>query len=432
MKGESERVLFAHHYPVAVFGGGVSGSAAARLALALGADVETYDEKDGSTFGREQASRTELVITSPGFHRHHPWILRARDAGCIVLGELDFASLFWSGEIIAVTGSNGKTTVTEFLTKVLRESRIEAVATGNVGYPFSAAVMKNDSPDAIAVCEVSSFQAESLELLRPVSVLWTSFSEDHLDRHANLKEYFEAKKRLAGLTPADAVFLGNGVAEVGRSMGRPFAKRNYRVSDGHLSQVEIPKDSPFSLGPQKGNYALVRAFCQSRGIADESLERAARGFRLSRHRLSQPWKVGQVSFWNDSKATNFGAAMAACRHFGAKTFWIGGGQSKGGDLVDFCQRMKHLVHKAYLIGSSAHTMKNLFSRLDTPARVFATLGDAVKQAFCEANGKADVLFSPGFASFDQFKGFEDRGKCFERAVLDLKKIVEPITRPRIA
>lgn len=432
MRGESERVQFAHHCPVAVFGGGVSGRAAARLARSMGAEVEIYDEKNGAVFSEMEVSRAQLVVTSPGFHRHHPWIALARKAGCIILGELDFASLFWSGRIVAVTGSNGKTTVTEFLTKVLRASNFEAIASGNVGYPLSAAVLEYDSMDSVAVCEVSSFQAESLELLRPTSVLWTSFSEDHLDRHADLLEYFKAKTRLTDLTSSDSVFLGQGVPEAGRSLGLPFPKENHRVSEGQLSELLIPKGSPFNLGPQKGNYALVRAYCRSRGIADEAVERAARAFRLPGHRLSHPWKVGEVSFWNDSKATNFGAAVAACRHFAEKTFWIGGGQSKGGDLTDFCKRMKQLVRKAYLIGSSAQTMKNLFSRLGMPATVFATLSDAVKQAFHEAKGKADVLFSPGFASFDQFRGFEDRGKCFEQAVLDLKNSFEPISRPLIA
>lgn len=432
MKGESERVQFAHHYPVAVFGGGVSGRAAARLARSLGAEVQVYDQRKGSVFGREEVERTGLVVTSPGFHRDHPWIVLARKAGCMIMGELDFASLFWFGRIIAVTGSNGKTTVTEFLTKVLRESNLDAVAAGNIGYPLSTAALEHDSIDAVAVCEVSSFQAESLELLRPASVLWTSFSEDHLDRHANLQEYFKAKARLTDLTASDSVFLGAGVSEAGRSLGVPFPKRTYHVSENQVSECVIPKDSPFNLGPQKGNYALVRAYCRSLGIEDEAVERAASGFHLPGHRLSQPWKVGDVSFWNDSKATNFGATVAACRHFAEKTFWIGGGQSKGGDLSCFCKRMKQLVRKAYLIGSNAQNMKNMFSKWGTPATVFATLNDAVKQAFHEAKGKTNVLFSPGFASFDQFRGFEDRGKCFEQAVLDLKNSFEPTTRPLIA
>ena len=167
-------------------------------------------------------------------------------------------------------------------------------------------------------------------------------------------------------------------------------------------------------------------------LPSELVQRAARDFRLSGHRLSAPIKVGEVSFWNDSKATNFGATMAACGHFAEKVLWIGGGQSKGGDLKVFCQRIKDMVRGAYLIGSSASKMLPFFARMGTPVRVFTSLAQAVSATFQEAGRRADVLFSPGFASFDQFAGYEERGKCFEKAVLDLKKHREPLNRARMA
>ncbi|MFP6899652.1 MAG: UDP-N-acetylmuramoyl-L-alanine--D-glutamate ligase [Opitutales bacterium] len=431
MRGDCERVHFTLRCPIAVLGDGVSGRSAARLARSLGAEVEIYDEA-GLPFGPRDADQAKVVVSSPGFRKNHPWLDLAKEAGCAVVGELDFASAAWRGEIIGVTGSNGKTTSTDFLTKVLQAANIEAVATGNIGYPLSAAVLEHDSPNAVAVCEVSSFQAESLNLLRPSSVLWTSFSEDHLDRHSDLPEYFEAKANLARRVAINRLYLGEGVSEAAASLGRPYLKGFQWKRKGENSGKGIPNDSPFRLGPQRGNYYLVRAFCRENGLPDSLVERVACDFSMPEHRFSQPIKVGGVSFWNDSKATNFGAAFAACRHFSEKAIWIGGGQSKGGDLAAFCNRMKDVIKGAYLIGASAPAMHRHFHGTGTSARVFSSLRDAVKAAFGEAGQKANVLFSPGFSSFDQFTSYQDRGKCFERAVLDLKKPGEPLNRPTMA
>tara|TARA_Y100001934_G_C12373609_1_gene787839 strand:+ start:711 stop:2006 length:1296 start_codon:yes stop_codon:yes gene_type:complete len=431
MKGNRERRKYALRCPVAILGDGVSGRAAARLASSLGSSVKTFAE-NGALFGPKEARWAKLVVTSPGFPKDHPWLQLAESTGCSVIGELDFASIVWPGEIIAVTGSNGKTSVTKFLTKVLREYGIKAFATGNIGYPLSAAVIEHASSSAVAICEVSSFQAETLQFLRPSSVLWTSFSEDHLDRHANLHEYFEAKANLARRTSPDRLFLGEGVMQAAKSMGRHYLRGFDWQSATIHSDEEIPEDSPFSLGPQSGNYSLVRAFCRERGLPDDLVRRVAREFDLPDHRFSEPIKVDEISFWNDSKATNFGAAVAACGHFAKKAFWIGGGQPKGGNLEVFCHRLKDIVQRAYLIGSSAPDMLSHFARIGTPAQSFACLGDAVRAAFQEAGRKADIVFSPGFASFDQFANYEDRGKSFERAVLNLKKPEKQLIRSNMA
>tara|TARA_Y100000588_G_scaffold147826_1_gene161715 strand:- start:96 stop:1391 length:1296 start_codon:yes stop_codon:yes gene_type:complete len=431
MRGDCERIHFTLRCPVAVLGDGVSGRSAARLARSLGAEVQIYDEQ-GLSFGSRDAAHAKVVVTSPGFHKNHPWINAAKKTGCAVVNELDFAAAAWRGKIIGVTGSNGKTTSTSFLTEVLQAAGIEAVATGNIGYPLSAAVLEYDSANAVAVCEVSSFQAESMDFLRPSSVLWTSFSEDHLDRHSDLLEYFEAKATLARRVPSNRLFLGRGVSEAAASLGRPYLKGFQWDRNGESTGEGIPSGSPFCLGPQRGNYFLVRAFCREIGLPDSLVESVAADFSLPGHRFSQPIKVADVSFWNDSKATNFGAAFAACRHFSEKATWIGGGQSKGGDLAAFCDRIKDVIDSACLIGSSAPDMLRHFARTGTPARVFSSLKDAVKASFGEAAQKGNVLFSPGFSSFDQFSGYEDRGKCFERAVLDLKKLGEPLNRPTMA
>ena len=182
--------------PVAVFGGGVSGQAVRGLLGCLGVRSEIFDQNaeagDAQDFDRAQAGEHRLVVFSPGFPPNHAWLQAARAAGCACLGELDFASLFWRGRIVAITGTNGKTTLTEFLTHALGAAGETAFAVGNVGFPFSRLPLRTSAVEAIAVCEVSSFQAETLRHFRADATLWTNFAENHLERHAGMKDYFSA------------------------------------------------------------------------------------------------------------------------------------------------------------------------------------------------------------------------------------------------
>src|SRR5208283_1591993 len=167
--------------PVAVMGAGVSGDGTLRLLSRLGAKAVVYDKR-GCEFTAERAREHGLVVFSPGFPLLHPWLECARKAGCICMAEIDFASVFWLGRIVAVTGTNGKTTLTEFLAHALGAAGIRARAAGNIGLPLTQLVAEEGggAPQAIAVCEVSSFQAEPLGHFRADASLWTNFAEDHL------------------------------------------------------------------------------------------------------------------------------------------------------------------------------------------------------------------------------------------------------------
>ena len=219
--------------PVAVFGAGVSGQGVLSLLAALGARGELYDEKAGAAekvFGAARAGRHGLVIFSPGFPPEHAWLATARAAGCTCLGELDFASIFWQGELVTITGTNGKTTLTEFLVHALNFLGRPAHVTGNVGYSFSRFVIEQPAA-TVAVCEVSSFQSETLRYLKPTATLWTNFAEDHLERHAAMEAYFSAKWRLVELTPVGASFLGSSVQAYAQRTGRILASSARIVSD---------------------------------------------------------------------------------------------------------------------------------------------------------------------------------------------------------
>lgn len=410
--------------PAAIFGAGVSGRAAGDLLRSQGRFFEVYDERGGAQarteFGEHEAARHGLVIHSPGFPPEHPWFETARKAGCLVLGELDFASLFWGGGSIAVTGTNGKTTVTEFLAYAFKRAGQQAVAVGNIGYPMSRLFELSNHEGAVAVVEVSSFQSESLKHFRPQSLIWTNFDEDHLERYASLKDYFEAKWRLVEQLSRPSLVIGESVATWAEKFGKtlPSFTRVVRRED---KLGGPPANSPFLSYPQQENYRLVRAFWEKESMSVVTLESAAAQFRLPRHRLQKVDELRGVSFWNDSKATNFASALAAMKTFRQPVIWIGGGKSKGGDIGAFAQSMAGQIQGAALLGETAPELAEHLQAAGVGCQVCRSLPEAVAKAFAQAPAGAVVLLSPGFSSLDMFESYTQRGFAFEQAVLGLKK-----------
>lgn len=418
-------------YPVAILGAGVSGRAAAELLHRLGASIEIYDERNGgdvqAQFTPADASIHRLVVCSPGFKPDHPWLEVARSSGCRIIGEIDMPALLWRGSIVAVTGTNGKTTLCEFLAFALRRVGLDAMAVGNNGYAFSRLLTQSDgSSRSVAVCEVSSFQAEQSNYLKPTATIWTNFEEDHLDRYCDCREYFTAKWRLVELT-AGPLYIGSSVAVAAAEYGYtlPESARIVRRSDAGDA---IPEGSPFTSWPQQENYLLARAWWQDQGLDDSALAEAALNFTLPRHRLSRVAELDGVSFWNDSKSTNFGSVYAALETFDRPIVWIGGGKSKGGDIVGFARRLIGRIKFASLIGETAAQIGGVFREAGVPHRISASLDEAVVVAAAAAAAGDVVLFSPGFASFDQFRSYSDRGISFERTVLGLKKHPAQVNR----
>ncbi len=404
--------------PVAIFGGGVSGRGVVSLLASIGGSGCVYDEKAADAeneFTVEQARRHGLVVFSPGFAPEHLWLETARAAGCICLGELDFASLFWQGEVLAITGTNGKTTLTEFLTHALNLSGRRAHMTGNIGYPFSRLVIEQTGRVDIAVCEVSSFQAETLQYLRPTATFWTNFAEDHLERHPGLAAYFNAKWQLVARTPAAAVFVGSSVQKFAAESGRDLPESACVASEGQPVIARLA-GTVFGAYPQLENFLLALAWWRQAGLPEEKLYAAARSFRLGAHRLAKVGERHGVTFWNDSKATNFHAAEAALATFAAPVLWIGGGKAKGGDLAGFVARIATRIRHAFLIGETQPVLAGFCRAQQVPFTPCGNLEEAVKSALARAVSGDHILLSPGFASFDMFRGYDDRGRQFESIV----------------
>ena len=408
--------------PVAIFGGGVSGQAVRDLLAPMGARSELFDEKPGvgtkHAFDPAEVGRHQLVVFSPGFAPDHPWLQAARAGGCTCLGELDFASLFWRGRLVAITGTNGKTTLTEFLAHALTAAGESACAVGNVGLPFSRLPGQAWPVSTVAVCEVSSFQAETLEYFRADATLWTNFAEDHLERHPGLEAYFAAKWNLLAHTREGAVFAGSSVQRFAREFGR-WLPPAAGVSSEDAAPDPRLEGTIFALYPQRENFLLALAWWRHSGRPESALYAAARSFRLGRHRLALVGERRGVSFWNDSKATNFHAVEAALGGFSLPVHLILGGKSKGGDLGAFVRRIASKVRHAWLIGETRAALAAFCAAEKIPHTVCASLEEAVGGAAAAARSGDNVVLSPAFASFDMFRSYADRGDQFEKLVSNL-------------
>ncbi len=410
--------LLAH--PVAVFGAGVSGQAVLGLLTGLSARGVLYDEAQRDTahpgFSNETAHIHRLVIFSPGFAPNHPWLVTARALGLVCLGEHDFAALFWSGPTVAITGTNGKTTLTEFLAHALRTTGRTVAAAGNIGHPLSRLVTQSPPADTTAICEISSFQAETLQHFRPGAVLWTNFAEDHLERHPGMDAYFSAKAHLIKRAAGAPVYIGDSVSAYATSHGHalPANVRHVRT-EGQPADPQLA-GTVFAQYPQRENFLLAAAWWRESGHDPAELYAAAQTFRLGAHRLAKVAERHGVSYWNDSKATNFHAAEAALAGFASPVHWIGGGKSKGGDIPSFVHRIAPRIRHAYLLGETSQTLADAFRPTAVPATLCADLSQAVRAAAAAAQPGDHVILSPGFASLDMFRGYDDRGRQFEQFV----------------
>jgi len=265
---------------------------------------------------------------------------------------------------------------------------------------------------------VSSFQAEQLGHFRADALLWTNFAEDHLERHPGMEAYFAAKWELVTRTPAARFFAGSSVWRYAAQIKRPVAPGACVETEGQRADTRL-EGTPFASYPQRENFILAAAWWRSEGLDEEALYEAAGTFRLGRHRLSRVAEVDGVTYWNDSKATNFHAVEAALAGLRGPIVLIAGGRSKGGDLAGFVRRISPRVSHAVLIGETGPALAAAFEVCSVPHAVCDTLDDAVRGAAAAAQPGGDVLLSPGFASFDMFRSYEDRGNRFERAVTEL-------------
>ena len=406
--------------PVAILGAGISGNGAAALLTKFGWDYIIYDEQ-GRVFNKGEARTCSFVICSPGFNKDHPWRKLAHEFEKEMITETDFASNFTDAKIITITGTNGKTTLTTFLTHLWNGNGKNAIAAGNIGLPLSQVVADGINRDTTIFLETSSFQAEDLKYIKPESVIWTNFEGDHLDYHGTKKDYFHAKAKLLNLVGHGKVLIGKSVKDYADGIGYDFPKQTQFVERVTNNRILNGSDHFLESYPQSENIALGFEYAKSVGVGIDEFRDAMKTYSPEPHRLQKLETIGNATFWNDSKATNFSSTVAACKNFSDHLFWIGGGRKKGGFLEEFADKLKPLVSRAFLIGETGEALAKILKKDDLPATFCESLEEAVKKAFSKVTNKTNILFSPGFASFDSFSDYADRGNCFIKLVLDLKK-----------
>ncbi|MDG1139024.1 MAG: UDP-N-acetylmuramoyl-L-alanine--D-glutamate ligase [Opitutales bacterium] len=414
--------------PVAVFGKGISGQGVASLLNEFTWSYEFFDQTEKS-FMDAKASQYSIVVTSPGFFPNHPWVKKAKASGVPVYGELDFASTFTNNKIVAVTGTNGKTSLVTLLCHIWKKAGKAAVCAGNIGTSLSSIIARGLNSQATIFLEVSSFQAQNIKFLSPDNLIWTNFSPDHQDYHLSLTEYFKAKYSLVTQLKGDGFAIcGLSVHEFARLNHLPVLKELKGISRDLISHGDIQPGSFFSTFPQRENVALAYKISRQLGVSKKSFFTFLQSYQPEPSRLACIAEIDGVSFWNDSKATNFSATIAACKHFSNRLIWIGGGREKGESLAVLSKAMHGAIIHAFLIGEVASKLSKSLQSHQIKVTCCSTLNEAVRKAFSGAKQVTDILFSPAFASFDMFENYIERGNIFNKLVFDLKKGHTPCTQ----
>ncbi len=402
--------LFPKLQKIGIFGSGISGMGCAHLCEKLGISYEIVDEARGGC-QKPHFERYDLCVFSPGFKPTHPWIQWVYKQKIPFVNEIDFAALQLKNPIIAVTGTNGKTSVTEALTQLLCFMGKPAYAVGNNGNVLSEVVAKDIlTSKEILVCEISSYQAWLLRYLKPIYTLWTNIAEDHMSYHGDFKHYFASKRHLLDLTQK-FIFCGPRLKQYFKNDPRVIFSEDCENLTDWFSKFPVC----FSKG-QCENFSLLKTFSEKLGIPQQLLDSCLKNFRQCPHRLYCCFKNEKYEFWNDSKGTNLHAVEAALESLKHKenVYWILGGKSKEESLEIFPKVLNRYsnVKKIFLIGE---TGKALFCKKNTfnASTQYTTTLEGVFSNLKQDTPPFVVVLSPGFSSWDQFSSYTERGNLFE-------------------
>ncbi|MHB1702321.1 MAG: UDP-N-acetylmuramoyl-L-alanine--D-glutamate ligase [Acidobacteriaceae bacterium] len=443
---------------VLVVGLGRSGLAAAMFLRSQGACVTVSDIRSADLLAREIPSlldagimvetgghglftfrRQDLIVVSPGVPLDTPELKQARSFGLPIIGELELAAQHLHGSILAVTGSNGKTTTTTLLGKILTEGGLPTQVGGNIGLPV-VDLIASSAPETWNVLEVSSFQLETIDEFHPRIAAILNITPDHLDRHGSLENYIAAKEKIfANQTPDDLLVLNADDDAAQRCAARARSsiywfsgKRPVRqgafVHQGVV--VFVPSEGaamepvlPVASIPLKGAHNvenILAAVCAARlaGVAADSIRQSIESFSAVEHRLEFVASVNGADYYNDSKATNVDAAMKAIASFPHGVHLILGGKDKNSDYTLLAPLLRQRVKSVYTIGSAAQKIEHQLAGVVKMVAA-GTLDQAVRCASEAAQPGETVLLAPACSSFDQFENYEQRGRTFKELVLAL-------------
>ena len=430
-----------------VAGAARSGIAAAELLARRGAAVTLSDVRpqvDEAAplralgvrleLGGHDFTGADLLVLSPGVPPDQPAVRAARARGVAVIGEVELASRWLRGRVIAITGTKGKSTTTALTGLVLETAGFTATVGGNIGSPLSAQV-SSSTPDSLHVVEVSSFQLETIDTFHPWIAVMLNLSSDHLDRHPSVAAYEGAKARIFENQDAGDWAVVNAddpgvlrLAERSRAARRAFSRRS-GVSEGTLvengwivdrrqtrTERLVPLDVIHLLGAHLVDDVMAAATVGAIvGAAPAAITAAVDAFRGLEHAMEVVAEAGGVRFVNDSKATNVASALGAIESFEGGLVPIIGGHFKGGDLGRLREPLAKRARAVVSIGASRPLVREA---LAGAVAVYdaASIEDAVGAAFELARPDGVVLLAPACASFDMFRDYADRGRRFKEAV----------------
>ncbi|MDD5669554.1 MAG: UDP-N-acetylmuramoyl-L-alanine--D-glutamate ligase [Candidatus Omnitrophica bacterium] len=408
---------------ITVIGLARSGLACANLLSDLGAEVSITDNKDteqtrgnaarlkSSGIKVELGKHTpgyiegrDLVVISPGVPWTVPPVVWARESHIPVISEIEVAWRVCPATIIAVTGSNGKTTTTTLIGKILEASGKRVFVCGNIGTPFSGEVA-GMSPEDYVSLEVSSFQMEAIEGFKPKISVILNLTANHLDRYKTMDEYAAAKKRIfMNQDASDFAVLNGEDKRVRETAGETKAAVRFFSGGGELNP----------------DYEAVMTVGELLGVNKQVCLDVFKNFKGLEHRMEFVSEFKEVTFINDSKATTVDSALWALRTIKKPVILIAGGRHKGVDYTSFLVSARGKVKKAVLIGEARELIRGAFSGV-IPLDDAVSLEDAVHKAFASASPGDCVLLSPMCSSYDMFRDYEERGREFKRIVNDLLK-----------
>ncbi|MHB1098895.1 MAG: UDP-N-acetylmuramoyl-L-alanine--D-glutamate ligase [Burkholderiales bacterium] len=433
-----------------VLGVGDTGISAIRYLQSKGAEVVAADTRENppraaelsisvatGPFAQSLLEGVDLVVLSPGLCLDEPVVREASRRNIPVTGDVELFAIEISKRspvprVIAITGSNGKSTVTSMVGEMCRKAGLDTVVAGNIGLPVLDTLEENP---AVYVLELSSFQLETVKSLEPGSATVLNLSEDHLDRYASMREYALAKS---------AIFAGNGIQVLNREDPKVMAMRlpGRKMLTFGLS---VPKDeSEYGLIPEgqhtwlaRGEKRLLKtsdlkvaglhnaenalaALALCSGLAEEKLVQALAEFRGLPHRVEKIGEIDGVAFFDDSKGTNVGATAAALTGMGGKSVLILGGEGKGQDFSPLRDPIENHARAVVLIGRDAPLIERAIKAASVPVLHAASMNEAVDTAFKAAKRGDAVLLSPACASFDMFRNYVHRAEAFAAAFRKLE------------
>ncbi|MDT8067119.1 MAG: UDP-N-acetylmuramoyl-L-alanine--D-glutamate ligase [Terriglobia bacterium] len=437
---------------VLVVGLGKSGVASSLFLQSRGARVTVSDEKsqeqlrteipalldkgivvETGKHGERTFREQDLIVVSPGVPNDVPPLMNARKLGIPVIGEIELATRFLQGRVIAITGSNGKTTTTTLTGEVIAAGGFQSLVGGNIGTP-AITFVDQSSPSTWVVLEISSFQLETIETFRPHIAAILNITPDHLDRHGSMGAYIAAKARIfenqsekdfAVLNMDDAtcvtlvqkltpqVYWFSRKVEVERGTFVRNGKIIFRDARGE--REIMPVDEITLKGAHNlENVLAAAAMGILAGVEPTKVRRAVKDFKAVEHRLEYTATIRGVQYFNDSKATNVDATIKALESFPGNIHLILGGKDKGSDYSVLNDLLKERVKRIYTIGAAAQKIESQIAGVEITSA--GTLDQAVRKASEFAQAGDIVLLAPACASFDQFQSYEHRGRAFKEAV----------------